>query len=134
MADSGSGLKQFTEEMEQAGGEVVEEAKDQVGQAIEHGIQSVVGTQLTPQQLQQKQLDEQKQLAETRRKIEWYKKIELEQKKVREELKQKEAARLKQQEEEKKVAHIKKEEKKKQPINPATFYAGKVEFKRGVGG
>lgn len=134
MADSGGGLKQFTEEMEQAGREVVRDVKDDFGEMIEQGIQSVAGTTLTPQQIQQKQQDEQKKLAETRRKIDWYRKIESEQKKIREEFKQKEAARLKQQQEEKKVAQIKKEEKKKQPVNPATYFAGKVEFKRGVGG
>ena len=38
------------------------------------------------------------------------------------------------QQQEKQASEIKKEEKKKQPIDPAIAYAGKAEFKRGVGG
>lgn len=133
MADGGA-VKQFAEEVVQEVGEVVEEVKDEVGQALEQGAQSVVGTQLTPQQIQQKQAEEQKQLTETRRKIAFYQRTAKEQAIIRQENKQKETQRLQAQQQEKQVTQIQKEEKKKQPINPATFYAGKAEFKRGVGG
>ena len=89
MADSGSAIKQFTGELTQAAGEVAKDVKDEVGEALEQGVQSVVGTQLTPQQIQQKQLDDQKELAETRRKIEFYKKTAEEQKTIRQQEKQK---------------------------------------------
>ncbi|MDD5147640.1 MAG: hypothetical protein PHV63_03800 [Candidatus Daviesbacteria bacterium] len=134
MADGGSAIKQFGGEVAQVVGEVAKDVKDSVGQAIEQGVQSVVGTQLTPQQIQQKQLEDQKKLAETRRKIDFYKQTDQAQKQVREENKQKEMQKLQNQQQEEQVVEIKKEQKKRQPINPATFYAGKAEFKRGVGG
>ncbi|MBI2017650.1 hypothetical protein HYS92_01220 [Candidatus Daviesbacteria bacterium] len=138
MSDSGGGVKQFAGEMKGAVAEVTKDAKDSVGEAIEQGVQSVVGTQPTPQQVQQKQqedqkreLDRQKQLVYTRG---WLKNLEAEQQKVRKENKQKEQRRLQTEQQEKQTTEMKKEEKKKQPVNPAVAYAGKVEFKRGVGG
>lgn len=112
-------------------GESLAPVKDAVGQALEQGVQSVVGPQLTPQQLQEKQQKDQKQLAYTR---EWLGDLQRAQEKVRAENKQKEEQRLKAQQEEKQVTEMKKEEKKKKPVNPAIAYAGKVEIKRGIGG
>ncbi len=83
MADGGVAVKQFAGEMGKATSEVVKEAKDEIGKAIEAGVQSVVGTQLTSQQIQQKQAEEQQKLAEARRKIEYWKKIDQEQKTLR---------------------------------------------------
>lgn len=80
--------------MRQAITEVAKDVKDDVGEMIEQGVQSVVGKQLTPQQIQQKQLQDQKELAEARRKIAWFKKLDEEQKGVREANKQKEIQRL----------------------------------------
>ena len=135
MVDGGaSGIKQVTEETAQAVGEIAKDVKDAVGEMIEQNVQTAVGPKLTPQQVQQKQQEDQKNLAETRRKIEFLKNIDQEQKRVREANRQKEAQRLQDQKQEKQVIEMKKEEKKKQPMNPAIAYAGKVEFKRGVGG
>jgi len=124
--------------MVQTAGEVVRDVKDAVGEAIEQGVQSVTSPNLTPQQLQQKQqenqkkeLDRQKQLVYTRK---WLQDVAQAQEKVRMENKQKEQQRLQNQQQEKQVTEMKKEEKKKQPVNPALAYAGKVEIKRGVGG
>ncbi|HBQ50681.1 hypothetical protein A3B42_04215 [Candidatus Daviesbacteria bacterium RIFCSPLOWO2_01_FULL_38_10] len=124
-------IGQFQDEIEQTSGEVAESVKDSVGEAIEQGVQSVVGTNLTPQQIQEKEQDRQKQLSYTRK---WLGDLQRAQEKVRAENKQKEQQRLQAQEEEKKVSEMKKEEKKKKPVNPAIAYAGKVEIKRGVGG
>lgn len=112
-------------------GESLASVKDAVGEAIEQGVQSVVGPQLTPQQVQEKQQKDQKQLAYTRK---WLGDLQRAQEKVRAENKQKEEQRLKAQQEEKQVVEMKKEEKKKKSVNPAIAYAGKVEIKRGVGG
>ena len=60
MADGASGVKQFSEEMGQAAGEVAKDVKDSVGEVLEQGVQSVVGTQLTPQQIQRKEIERQK--------------------------------------------------------------------------
>lgn len=93
MADGGSAVKQFAEETTEVAKEVVKDVKDSVGQALEQGVQSVIGTQLTPQQIQQKQLEDQKKIAEKRREIKWYQDIAVAQKKVRDEEKQKQMQR-----------------------------------------
>lgn len=138
MANGGNVIGKFTDEVEQTVTEVAEDVKDSVGEAIEQGMQSVAAPQLTPQQLQQiqqadqkKEMDRQKQLVYTRS---WLSNLQAAQVKVRAENKQKEQQRLQAQQEEKQVVEMKKEEKKKQPVNPAIAYAGKAEFKRGVGG
>jgi len=127
-------IGQFKDEVEQTAGEVARDVKDEVGQMVEQGIQSIVGTQLTPQQIQQKQVDDQKKIADARRKISFYQQTAQAQQKVRQEQKQKEQQRLQTQQQEEQVVEMKKEEKKKKPVNPAVAYAGKAEFKRGVGG
>lgn len=115
MADGGSGMKQFTGEMGQVAAEVAKDVKDEVGQMIEQGVQSVVGKQLTPQQVQQKQQDEQKQLAEARRKIKWYQDLTAAQKRVHEQEKQKQQQN--QQAEQQQAENKKVEEaQRKQPI------------------
>ncbi|MCL4365763.1 hypothetical protein M1437_00875 [Patescibacteria group bacterium] len=138
MANPGSVIGKFSDEIQETTGEIAQDAKDSVGEMIEQGMQSVTGSQLTPQQIQQKQqedqkkeMDRQKQLIYTRN---WLKGVETAQAKVRMENKQKEQQRLQAEEQEQQVTEMKKEEKKKQPVNPAIAYAGKAEFKRGVGG
>ncbi|MBI2039780.1 hypothetical protein HYT18_01785 [Candidatus Microgenomates bacterium] len=133
MADSGGTVKQFTDEMETAVRDVTRDVKDSVGQAIEQGVQSVAGTQLTPQQLQQKELERQKQLAETRRKLNWWNDLREDQRRVREQEKQKQLQRQQQEQQEKQKEEIVIIQKKKElPI--AIKAMGKAELKRGVGG
>lgn len=112
MADGGSGIQQVTEEIAQTAGGVIEDVKDSVGEAIEQGVQSVVGTQITPQQIQpalptqrgeQKQQQDQKDLSEARRKIAFYQNVGQEQKQVIQENKQKEMDRLQGQQQEEQV-------------------------------
>lgn len=134
MANGGNQIGQFRDELEQTVTEVATDVKDSAGEAIEQGVRSVVGAQLTPQQIQQKMEEEQKQLQETRRKIEFLKKIDLEQKQVRMENKQKEEQRLQNEQQEQQAEEVKEEQKRNQPVNPALAYAGKAEIKRGVGG
>lgn len=129
-----NGAKQFTGEIKEAAGEVAKDVKDTVGEMIEQGVQSVTGTTLTPQQIQQKQIDDQKQIADARRKLAFYQQTAQAQKQVSEENKQKEMQRMQTEQQQKQVVEIKKEEKKKEPVNPEIAYAGKAEFKRGVGG
>lgn len=79
----GNALGQFTDEMETAVSDVTHDVKDSVGEAIEQGVQSVIGNTLTPQQIQQKQVEDQQNLTEARRKIDYWKNIDLAQKKIR---------------------------------------------------
>lgn len=138
MADGGSAVKQFTEEVAEAAGEVAKDVKDTVGQMLEQGVQSATGAQLTPQQIQQKQIDEQTQMAEARRKIAFYRRNAGEQKIVRQENKQKEQQRLEalQQEiQQKKIEEIQQKEPKK-PGLPEAILRTQAEYKpgKGVGG
>lgn len=128
----------FEDVQEEVNQNVVEPVKDQVGQAIEAGVQAVIGTKPpTPQQQHQKQVEEQNQLVEARRKIAYWTDIANQQKQVREEAKQKEAQK-KQEEDQKKQE--KKQEKqfgmanKAQELHPEIAAKGKGEIKRGVGG
>lgn len=133
MANNGNVIGQFRDEIEEASGEVAEDVKDSVGQVLEQGVQSVIGSRLTPQQQQQKQQEDQKQLAYTRK---WLGDLQRAEEKVRAENKQKEEQRLKAQQEEKQVAEMKKEQKKKQSIPDEVRARAMAETKvgRGVGG
>lgn len=145
MANSGNVIGQFRDEIEQTATEIAGDVKDSVGELIEQGIQSVK-PQLTPQQLQQKQQEDQKKEIDRQKQLDyreaaslaytrkWLSDLQVAQAKVRAENKQKEQQRLQNQQQEKQVTEMKKEEKKKKPINTAIAYAGKAEFKRGVGG
>lgn len=115
MVNSGNTIGQFRDEMETTVGEVTQDVKDQVGQAIEQGVQSVVGSNLTAQQIQQKKLEDQQKITEARRKIEYWKKINEEQKKIRLSEKQKLQQRL-QLEEQRKQEKKAEEAQKKQAI------------------
>jgi len=120
MADSGSsGIPGAVTEVSQTVKEVVKDVKDSLGQAIEQGVQSVAGTQLTPQQLQEKELERQNQLAETRRKIKWYQDLAIAQRKVREEEKQKLLQKKQLEEQEKQKKKMEEEQRKKIVISPA---------------
>lgn len=128
MADSGSGISQATQEVVQAAGEVAKDVRDSAGEAIEQGIQSVVGTTPTPQQIQpastqrgeQKQLEDQKKLAETRRVIEHYKRVDTEQRKVRQHIKQKEAQKQ-QEEQQEQMKEIKQRQIQMEVKKPITL-------------
>ncbi len=133
-------IGQFQDEIEQTSNEVTEDAKDSVGEAIEQGVQSIVGPQLTPQQQQEKQqqdqkkeIDRQKQLSYTRK---WLGDLQKAQEKVRAENKQKEQQRLQAQQEEEQVTETKKEEKKKKQITDEARARTMAETKvgKGVGG
>ncbi len=102
MADGGA-IKQVTGEMVQAAGEVLGEVKDAAREMAEQGVQSATGTQLTPQQIQQKQQQDQNDLAEARRKIALYDNQDQEQKQVRQANNQKEADRVKAEQQEEAV-------------------------------
>ncbi len=134
MADSRNVIGKFSDEIEQTVSETANDVKDEVGQMVEQGVQSITGTQLTPQQIQEKQENDQRKIVEARRKIDFFKQTAQAQQKVRQENKQQEMQKQQNQKQEQQVVEIKKEEKKSRPVNPAIFYAGKAEFKRGVGG
>jgi hypothetical protein len=128
----------FEDIQEEANENVVEPVKDQIGQAIEVGVQAVVGAKPpTPQQQQQKKVEEQGQLMEARRKIAFWTDIANKQKQVREEEKQKQQMK-KQEEEQEKQEKVQKKQMdinvKSQQLHPEIAAKGKGEIKRGVGG
>ena len=135
MADSGNVIGQFKDEIEQVSGEVAQDVKDSVGEAIEQGVQSVIGTTLTPQQIQQKQMEEQKQLAEARRKIEWYKRIDQEQKLIRQKEQQEKMQKQQEETQQKQVQEIQKVQKKQKiPEEVRARAMAELKAGRGVGG
>ena len=119
---------------------VVKPVTDEVGKAIEAGIQSVVGgSTVTPQDKQKKNLEDQQKIAQWRWRLQKLKELEEAQTKVREEQKQKslDYARDKQEEQAKKdKTEVKEFEvfKKQKEVNPEIQAKGKAEIKRGVGG
>lgn len=115
MAD-GSGFKQISEEMEQAATDVAKDVKDEVGQMIEQGVQSVAGPKLTPQQIQQKELGRQKKLAHVRK---WFKDLQDARARVNQQDQQKRIQRQQQEEQEKQNKKLEEEAKKKVIISPA---------------
>ncbi len=119
MADSTSRIGDFTDELEQATGEVVADVKDQVGQAIEQGVQSITGSQLTPQQIQQKHQEDQQELAWNRKIIRRYQDIAASQKKVSDQDKQQQMQKQQLEDEEKKQKKLAEEAKKRVVISPA---------------
>lgn len=117
---------------------VIRPVVDEVGKAIEAGIQSVVGGQtVDPQHKQQKQVEDQKNLAEWRWRLQKIKELEDSQRRIRDEQKKKQLA-VQQQEEQAKEENVQVKEfeifKKQKEVNPEIAAKGKAEIKRGVGG
>ncbi len=119
MANSANVIGQFKDEVEQTATDVAKDVKDEVGQMIEQGVQSAAGKQLTPQQIQEKQLEDQKKLANARRVIAHYKKVEEEIKKVREQKKTEQIKKQQTEEQEKQKKNMEEEQEKKIIISPA---------------
>ncbi|MEK7617338.1 MAG: hypothetical protein AAB414_04760 [Patescibacteria group bacterium] len=119
MANSANVIGQFKDEVEEVSEEVAEDVKDSVGEMIEQGVQSVAAPTLTPQQIQQKQLEEQKKLAQARKTLKWYQDIAAAQKKISEEEKQKKLQSQQVEEQEKQKKRMEEEEKKKIITSPA---------------
>lgn len=127
---------------------VVKPISDEVGKAIEQGVQAVVGgpKQLTPQPadatrlsdegkaMAGKQAMEQANLIEARRKIAWWRALDEAQKKVREAEKQKQMQRKQVvQQQQQQVKQFESTQKKKEDLNLQRAKA-KTEIKAGVGG
>ncbi len=123
---------------------VVKPVVDEVGQALEVGVQSVLNTgpqktqdpkqaQVQQQQQQQKVAQTQNDLSEARRKIQYWKELEAAQATVRQDQKQ---VQTQQQQANQQEAQIKQFEivQKKKQLPPALAMKGKAELKGGVGG
>ena len=118
---------------------VVKPVTDEVGKAIEQGVQSVIGvpkpqpTQ-NPQSnsLQSTPVDNSKML-EARRRLDWYKNLESQQKRIREAQKQKQAEASKQVDEKKQIKQFEIVKKQKKDI-ALTQAKTKTEIRGGVGG
>lgn len=130
-----SGIGQIAADINEV---VVEPVKDEVGKALEQGVQSVVqGPQaIDPAKQQQKRAEEAKGKQHALNVIEWYRKIDEEQKKVRQE-KQQQLQQQKQEEAGKKQEQQSKENQKqqrRQELTAVQVAERKTEVKRGVGG
>ncbi|MFH0937565.1 MAG: hypothetical protein V1808_04740 [Candidatus Daviesbacteria bacterium] len=120
---------------------VVKPVVDEVGKAIEEGVQSVVSgppkaSPQDPATQQTKQAEETKKKAWATHVIDWYKKIDEEQAKVRQ-AKQQELTQKQQEEQQKKEVkqfESLQQEKKKEQLTAVQLAARATEIKRGVGG
>ena len=109
----------FTDELEEGVKEVVTEVKDAVGEAIEENAQTAMGTTLTPQQIQQQQINDQKATAEVRRKLQYHQATKADLDKEIQANKQKEAQRRQDQQQEEQQKQMRKiENKKASPPKP----------------
>lgn len=133
---AGGVIGAMTEEMAPVAEGVKQEVTDSVGQAIEAGVQSVMGTVMDPQQIQKKEEDRQKKIAEVRWRIQQLNRTNAEIEQIRKEKEQKEKQRI--------HAQVQEQQQKKQmqmqqtaaAVNPAlaNITEGRPELKKGVGG
>lgn len=131
-------IGKFTDETQETIKEVAEDIKDEVGQMVEQGIQSITGTQLTPQQIQQKQVNDQKKIMEARRKLTFYQQTAQAQTQVRQQEKQKQMQKQQmetQEEQTKKVEKIQQQQDPKAPGagTPEAVLRSQAERKAGKG-
>lgn len=120
---------------EDVGEAVVKPVSDEVGKALEQGVQVVSGTgqQVSQANVQAKQIETRTRLAEARRKIKWWKDLEEAQKRVREGLKQKsfDSAQDRQKQQEIQQFEVSKKQQKNVTLERQKT---KTEIKGGVGG
>ena len=115
---------------------VVKPVSDEVGKAIEQGVQSTVsGPQIDPAVQQQKQLEEQKKRNEAIWVINKYKKLDQAQLQVRQEARQKEMQKKQEEEQQKQQVQQYKvvEQQKEQQVMAVKQAQTRAEIKRGGG-
>lgn len=136
MPNIGGALKQAAVDVNEA---AVKPVVDEVGKAIEEGVQSTVTgpKPLDPAMQQQKRVDEQKRKDWAVHVINWNKQIQQEQQKVRGSKQQEQMQKSQEESEKQKVKQFKlveKQQKQQVQMNTAQLAARKAEIKRGVGG
>ncbi|OGE20332.1 hypothetical protein A3A14_02255 [Candidatus Daviesbacteria bacterium RIFCSPLOWO2_01_FULL_43_38] len=135
MPNIGGALKQAAVDVGEA---VVKPVTDEVGKAIESGVQSTVsGPQIDPAVQQQKQMEDQKRKAWAIKVIEWNKNLQAAQAKVRQEAQQKTLQQKQEEEAQKQKVQqyrVIEQQKKQQQMSVAQLAARKTEIRRGPGG
>lgn len=117
---------------------VIKPVVDEVGKAIEEGVQSVVGSSAPqdPQTQQQKQAEEQKRKQWAMHVIDWHKNLQASQQQVR--MQKQQAQQAKQQEEVHEKQQVKQfkiiQNQKRAEMNAAQVAERHTEIKKGVGG
>lgn len=129
-----AGLSQVATDVKEA---VVKPVVDEVGKAIEQGVQSVVNPQsLDPAVQEKKKQEEEKKRQHVLRTIDWYKNIEDAQAKVRYEQQQKIQAKNQEEQQNKQVKQFEviEKQKKQAQLTHLEKESRKTELKGGVGG
>jgi hypothetical protein len=133
--DLKAGLSQAAADITEA---VVKPVADEVGQAIEQGVQSVVSTPkpVDPVAQQKKQQEEQKRKEWALKVIEFNKQLQSAQQQVRQENQQKQSEEQQKKQEEAQVKQYKivEKQKKDQQLTTTQREARKTELRGGVGG
>lgn len=137
MSDSGIGgaVFQGAKDLREA---IVKPVVDEVGKALEEGVQTVVSgpKAIDPAAQKKKQEEEQAKKAWALRVIDWYKKLQDEQLKIRQ-AKQQQATQAQQSEQQEKQANqfkVMEEQKKQNQMTELQRASRKSEIKGGVGG
>lgn len=141
MSDGGkSGLTQVTNELQES---IVKPVVDEVGKAIEEGVQAVLGSGPMAVRPQDPAVEQKKKQEEAQRKqwalkvIDWNRKLQEAQTKVRQENQQQQMQQQQEEVEQKKVKQFKiieKKQKQQQQLTQAQMAERKTELKKGVGG
>ena len=129
-----TGISQTVADIKEA---VVKPVSDEMGKAIEQGVQSVTGSQaLDPAVAEKKKQEEAVKKQQLLRCIDWYKQIDSSQAKVRQEQQQKiqEKAQTEQQTMQVKQFEVLEQQKKQAQLTQVEKEARKTELKGGVGG
>ena len=137
MSDSGGNsgvIGAMREEVAPVAQEVVADVKDAVGQAIEAGVQSVIGTTIDPQQVQKKEEERQKKIAEVRWQIQQLNKTNTEIERIRKEKEEKEKQKLQAQVQQQQTEQVQIQQKKQENFALKNMTEGRPELKKGVGG
>ncbi len=113
---------------------VIKPVKDEIGQAIEVGVQSVTGKTPTPQQTLQKQQEDQKKMADVQRRLQWWKNIEAQQKGLSMQKKQEDLQKKSDQKQEQKVKQFEIVQKERSLETAVKQAQTKTEIKGRLGG
>lgn len=136
MSDSGGGSGVIGEIVQTVQEAVIEPVKDEVGQLIEAGVQSITGAANDPQKQVRKEQENQKKLAEAQYKIRWWKDLAAQQAALNQQVKQEQTQKQQEKQEEKQIKQYEIVQKKQESKQIEEVNRSRAELKagKGVGG
>lgn len=125
-----------SEAMEMVNESVVEPVKDEVGQLVEAGVQSITGSAADPQKQMKKQQEDQRKMAEAKYKIDWWKQVAAQQAAAKQQQLQQKSEVKQEEQQEKQVKQYEVVQKKQDRAQEEAAARSRAESKagKGVGG